>query len=94
MGWKHCRYVNVPVPRKDIHVLDSTGNPVVEYQINPSSNTSGDQLMPYTLFFYACIPPMGYQTYFIGIAKTSEKAATPKTVKTTIRFGEDTKDRK
>ncbi|XP_011673874.2 epididymis-specific alpha-mannosidase [Strongylocentrotus purpuratus] len=60
LGWTVRRLVRIEVNSPNVTVLDARGQPVIS-QVNPPSN--GSQL--YQLYFFATIPPIGYQIFVL-----------------------------
>ncbi|XP_077992129.1 epididymis-specific alpha-mannosidase-like [Glandiceps talaboti] len=67
LGWQIKRYIHVNVSTHLVAVRDSSSK-IVPAQVN-SPSFVGDK---YHLYFYAELPPVGYNTYFITIGNDSD----------------------
>ncbi|CAN4078717.1 unnamed protein product [Withania somnifera] len=87
IGWNRTDIIKIPVHNTNLIVKDSTGN-LVEAQFIELDNItrnlrkfyveaylgiSPKQAPKYWLFFRACVPPLGWNTYFIS--KASQKGS-------------------
>jgi len=69
MAMNRTEYIKIPISTVAVVVLDSTGKPVPAQIVatgpSPIPISSDGPPAPYTLWFEASLPSMGYNTYFV-----------------------------
>ncbi|KAL3829432.1 hypothetical protein ACJIZ3_018234 [Penstemon smallii] len=94
LAWKREEVIRIPVSSENLVVLDSAGRQI-ESQLLPVSNVtllsksyhvkaylgiSASSLARYWLAFSASVPPLGFSTYAVSIAKSSESRSVVSTL--------------
>ncbi|KAF9626038.1 hypothetical protein IFM89_030706 [Coptis chinensis] len=83
LGWKREDVVRIPVIGELVTVRDSTGSEIESQLVHISNNSLGirdyyvnaylgkspDEIPKYWLAFFASVPPLGFSTYTVSIAK-------------------------
>lgn len=104
LGWKREDIIRIPVSSENLVVRDSSGKEI-ESQLLPISNisllttnylvkaylgTSASISARYWLAFSASVPPLGFSTYIVSSAKSTESRSTVSTVYTSEEVSGET----
>ncbi|XP_044502287.1 alpha-mannosidase At3g26720-like isoform X3 [Mangifera indica] len=94
LGWKREEVVRIPVSTQKVTVKDAGGR-TIDSQLLPLSNVtlgirnlyvkaylgkSPSETLKYWLAFSASVPPLGFSTYVVSIAKQTDRGSTISTV--------------